>query len=199
MRKLLFLFLFSLLAMPLLAAVPVMADVTYNYTGNAFTTGATGGYATPVIPSLGTNITISVDFGSAITGNFTGELGWNNIVSLTVTSANSSPVVTSNAIPDNCAFYLVDGVMVSWVYQTGTSGYILSTYGGLETGGGLGKGQDAIWNYNVYPATVNYNSNSLGTWTKAGSPSAAPIPGTVWLLGSGLAGLAAFRRKFRAA
>ncbi len=86
----------------------------------------------------------------------------------------------------NQMFYATDSTGSNWNYN-GT----INQLGTLSSGGLAASG----------PLLTGYNGGliSVGSWKVSISPvSSVPIPGTVYLLGFGLAGLAAFRRKLRA-
>jgi hypothetical protein len=162
----------ALVALQLAVAPPVMAAVIYSYTGNPYTTIEDS--------SLGTHMTASVTLDSVVPNNFTGFIGPSDIVSFSI---SSGPVTLTTGMT-LFEFDFNNGVMTAWDLVATNNIYKFIS---------LSNSQDATMLFN----TENYNLVDSGTWTKVSSPSAAPIPGTVWLLGSGLVGLAVFRRKVR--
>jgi hypothetical protein len=166
----------------LLAFAPAHADLTYNYTGNAFTTIGS--------PALGTSISGSVTFDSTITAGYTGTIDSTHVVSYTV----STPVGPYTSSTGDLDFTFLNGQITAWWVQ-GTVTMSPYTAGLITTHAwpGTPYSYDTIW-VNTGTGTVgNFNQNSPGTWALA----AVPLPSALFLLAPALAGLAALRRKYR--
>lgn len=192
-------FIVAVFALQLASVEPVMAYMTYDYTGNAYDQGGSGspGYT----PSLGTNVTASVTFDSTVASGFTGTILSPHFQAWSITSGTDTITnANQNTLYNFYLFFtLQNGAIESWSLEgidKAQTVFIGSQNAPLP-------GQDSIGvnmgGGGLYPAflTVAWN-HAPGTWTLEGSPSSVPIPSTMLLLGSGLGGLAAFRKKFRA-
>jgi hypothetical protein len=178
------LFLLPLLAILLLAAVPVSAAVTYNYTGNS--------YESVMDSSLGNNLTASFTFD--IADDYTGFEAFtvtennptiNDITSWSVTSGTITLSSENSDYEAGASFRFDNGVIAEWYFAVGENpGYYLASYNSTA----YGVFDSGI---NYYNGTSNEVSGKPGTWS-----APVPIPPSLFLLGSGLAGLAGFRKRF---
>ena len=195
MKKTIFKLTFLVVAMALqLAAGAPARALTYDYAGNPFTLS---GYPDELfgISSFGTSITATVTFDSVVTSTFTGTLtGTSDILSGGINGyAFGGSDTWTGGMQDSFTF--VNGQITEWTFLTdATSPYYLLTtsnsWGGsaLDTVGRIDAGD-----------TPSYIALDPGTWTlQANSNGAVPEPCTMLLIGSGLVGLAAWRRKFKA-
>ena len=200
------LFLVSLVVMPLLVAAPVMADVTYNYTGNQYNYFSSA----PPDASLGTNLTASFTFNSSVvTAGYTGYENFkatandpltNNITSWSVTSG-SITLLSQPSDPEAEAygkFHFTNGTIDNWYFAVGVNpGYYLMSYNPPGSGASVFDMGNDYYVKDPNVRTWNAVYNNPGMWTKEG-PSPVPIPAAVWLFGSGLMGVMGLKRKYLA-
>ena len=107
-------------------------------------------------------------------GYFTGELSLSNLGG-PMLSAGTTYWLQASADPS---------AMLAWGYADTNMGGTYATYNSTNNGG------TGVWSYNTNATT------SFATEVMVGQTQATPIPGAVWLLGSGLAGLIGFKRKY---
>jgi len=187
-------FMVAVLALQMTDAVTVMANVTYNYTGNPFTTIHDS--------SLGTNMTASLTFDSVVTNNYTGTVGVSDLVSWSITTTSGPVTYTSSQnlsyLYSGSFFEFVGGNLSVWSFQVGGTG--TAPYEFLTTNADSGEDWvsfDAPWTGLANWSTVP------GKWTLESSTPPAPVPAlspsTMLLLIAGLAGLLVHSgRRFRA-
>lgn len=82
----------------------------------------------------------------------------------------------------------VSSITIDQVYQPGSD--LMALFGNL-----IDYSLGGITAITYTPAAGSYPNNLLKIYEMGYSPYATPIPGAVWLMGTGLAGLAAFRSK----
>ena len=162
------------------------ADYTYNYIGNSFTSIQN--------PELGNNITASVTFDNNIGPTYTGLVSGMDIIFDQITSGDLT-ISSSNRLLSS-SFDLNNGTIDSWsmnvVISQGTQTIFLNS----SNNPALQTSEDSVsytGGLSILSNGTNLNNNNPGTWTNGAS--AAPIPGAVWLLGSGLA-VMGFKRKY---
>jgi hypothetical protein len=173
----------------LCAEAPAQA-VTYDYTGNPYTTVNDS--------TLGDYITATVTFDSTVGSDYTGVVYNLHYVSWSISSGSytitsTSPNIGLSGVSD---FSFQNGKIDGW--EMAADQYMAGvdiTIGTDKAAIGFGD-RDQI--YNINENLFNAESGNPGTWTLETPPGAVPEPCTMLLLGSGLASLAAFRKKFRA-
>lgn len=194
------------------------ADSTYDYTGPVLDKGHGPG------DPLGTQLTGSVTFGSAVTSGFTGNIGVyvgsttsGDVLSWALTDGVYMASSTSNGAGGSpfLDFTFSNGAITAWGIDVTTSFLGSSFVEFLSNSPSMGPYDDipgltdasllnsslggcctyGIWeNYN----TVAPNSPNPGTWTLQGAPTPTPTPepGTLTLIGAGIIGVAgALRRR----
>ncbi len=206
-------FIIAALVLQLAAGAPATADtsMTYNLSGATFAGGDTAtGYVTLGYPTAGpvTLLNWNVTVYEASLQNLTGV----SSITLTgvgpISSGNGNWVSSTNwgalnvVYGGNGSVYLAqmfNGYQYSLVLYAPSvfSSTVPVTTAAQLVGSNLLTGNGTIEEYaNAY--SVEWHIIASGSLVPTGSHSAVPIPGTIWLLGSGLAGLAAFRKKLRA-
>ena len=185
------------LAVAFILTAPLRADTTYTYTGNDFTTITGAGLTTS------DSVTGSFTLASALGDNLNG----NNIAASTLSfSFTDGPDTITNSTPgvDTCNCSPVidiwtdgSGNIVNWdvavtVGELGSETILTQDYfAGIFTGTLIRD----LGNLDNTGDNTAENLGDAGTWT-TGSTSATPEPGSLWLLGAGLAALTgAIRRK----
>lgn len=187
------------------------ADSTYDYTGPLFNHLDISG-------PIGTQLTGTVTFGSAITPGFTGSAG--STTPGDILSWGLSDGVNTASSTSCCAggtafldFTFSNGAITSWSIDASTSSlgfyyveflsgspsqYSFSDIPGLTDASlfnsTLGVGATVYENYN----TIASNTPSPGIWTLEGAPGPTPTPepGTLALLCAGFIGVGgALRRR----
>lgn len=211
MRKLLFALLSALLIMPLFAAAPVMADYTYEYIGN---------YASPIIGYNGStpiygalrNVTAMFTFYSTISGpngpitfaSYLADSYNNNITDMDgfikdyTLSSGGTTYSSPNASNNNgyATTYFTNGLPSIWFlwYNSIPNPPTYTYSNGNNVAIATYKNSSGPWDESIMPGEQQgASSYQVGTWTLI---SSTPIPSTVWLFGSGLAGLIGLKRKY---
>ena len=137
------------------AAGNAHANLTYDYTGNPFTTIED--------PALGTSITASVTFGNTIPPGFTGSVTAADILSWQISSGPftlSSSTTSTNLL----GFTFSDGLIDSWLLATVPTGV-----GNLQL---MTNNESPFINDEViFSGDENSNENSPGTWAAVPEPS----------------------------
>jgi hypothetical protein len=170
------------IAVLLLVGSPVHASLIYDYTGNAFTEGT----------FTGNNVTATMVLDEAfVPPHYTGLVGLGSgIESLSLTALGQT--LTDNTA--SLGYVLVaieDGQIFGWLIELGGGNPAFSIATGFVSGSG----------YDQYLLTTSGEGGVVytpGTWTLRGS-SSVPEPCAAMLLISGLAGLAAVRKRIRVA
>jgi type VI secretion system secreted protein VgrG len=160
---------------------------TYDYTGDVL--GSTG-YTTltPGVYSFGSSAQLT----GALTLNFEGESNTCFVFQIgsTLTTASYSSVVVENLGSNDGVFWVV-GSSATLGTRTAFEGNILAlTSITLTTGATILDGSALARN-----GAVTLDTNTITPGLNGGSP--VPVPSTMFLLGPGLAGLVAFRRRFK--
>ncbi len=107
-------------------------------------------------------------------GDLTGGLSLSNLGG-PMLSAGSTYWLQASADPS---------AMLSWGYADTNMGGTYATYNSTNNGG------TGVWSYNTNA------TNGFATEVIVDQAQATPIPAAVWLLGSGLAGLIGFKKKY---
>lgn|GEM_PF-1939308 len=208
MRVRLIIFLSALLAVPSAA----LADTTYTYTGNPFTSFGTGtNNPYTASDSVSGSFTLATPLGANYNGNLTidptGFSFSDGINTITIQNVNAGLFGH-----DTLRVFSTDanGVVTGWDIELAgqpaldgtepyiaTWGYITPPAGVFLTPADLGRQADSL-------LIAGFNNNDSGTWimssnsTHVGSASVTPEPSSVLLLGTGLLGaFGAARRKLR--
>jgi hypothetical protein len=176
-------------AILLLPARAVLAQTTYDYTGNDFT-GVDGPFTTSdsvsgsftVAQALGDNLSFVIIDPTSF--SFTDGVD-------TITNANSNAFDDGFEVATNAS-----GEITNWSIDVEGSGPGLFS---ILLGNTNGAAQDG----GVDGGSVGFNIDDPGTWSTAGTGApvaVTPEPSTLALLGTGVLGLAgAVRRRFLAA
>ena len=144
------------LVLAVFAAGYARADLTYDYTGNHFTTITD--------PTLGTSITASVTFDNTIPPGFTGRVSRHAILSWQISSGPFT-LSSSTASTNLLGFTLSEGFINSWLLATIPIGV-----GNLQL---MTNNESPFINDDViFSGDENSNENSPGTW--AAVPEASP-------------------------
>ncbi len=218
MRKLGFVLLFPILITTVLATEPVMANVTYYYTGNPFNSG-----------DMSSIITAQITFDDTITSSFTGTIqlpqwgpNFEHVISITISyggytinwvNGNTDPTIWLAAFGP---FNFVNGHITRWgislydqIYPNvdslnlHTEAILVGDVSGVTTTTGYDATRIPILNPPADESGSIYNNPGAWTLTNPSSPpsSAAPVPAltpvTMLLLVAGLAGLVAYKRKIK--
>jgi hypothetical protein len=205
-----------------LAALPTASAeyVTFDYSGPTFTSACSegnGGNCYPVLAGttpLGTNVTATATFN--IPSNYTTPVGapispiaW-SLTAGSYTINNNSSINIYFTVGGNLEFDFTNGQIVSWVLGafvgSNVDGYGIytSSFAGSPFGGYLSpRGEEAIYDSALiyqggYPGAVAGTGQppALSSWTLVGESSSTPIPGAVWLFGSGPLSLVGLKRKY---
>jgi len=173
--------------------IPLMADATYTYTGNDFTAVSSPGGGYTMSDSVTGSFTIASPLGDNLVAGGSGD------ITPTSYSFTDGVQTFTNASPPN------DGV--DFQFSTNASGVITKWFVFLEGGGvqdntiatDTETGSVADHGDQDFDQFGGQNISDPGTWSSSGA-SAAPEPGSLWMLGAGLAALAgAIRWKSRRA
>lgn len=179
---------------------PVCAQsYLYTYEGNEFTTSI--GPPFPSSPAIGDHITIQftltedqVMFGES-------PMGINSVdIPYTMSCGELSMLSTEpDASPSNLVLSLSPstGLPTSWGMSISEYPYMIASYMPPNWPSG-NTSQDEVnytsWDNGLPQYSQLHNMASLGIWTRE---AVVPIPGAVWLFGSGLLGLIGIRRKIQ--
>ncbi len=201
-------YLFGAVVLIFLAALgagPVSADTIYFYTGNPFNTFF--GSAGPGFPCAGCGISGSFTLAQPLAPNlsnssftplsFTFTNSNNNVAGVTLTQATAVSFVFSNFGTDSTGAIIGWRISVFGPTFVSPGGFLGSwnfiTCSNAAAASACGPGAaDATTLAGASPASVAVVRNQPGTWTS--TTTATPEPGTLLLLGTGLAGLLTRRR-----
>ena len=183
-------FLIITVAFQLAASAPARASsTTYDYTGNILYEEATGGV---IIGPTSLYVTgqVTIDFS---TSNYTGWVYTPDISAELTVAGGAPPPFTWQPINEQ-DLHFTSGVIDEWDLSGGvppnSQGQNSGDY--IETFNSTVMSTFDLYRYTT-GAIFDVNSYSPGTWT---GPTGVPEPCTILLIGSGLAGLAALRKKF---
>jgi len=171
-----------------LASTTASASFYYNYTGNLYTTA--GG----VFNITDMRITGYIEVESAFDRN----MPFQNITPLSYEFSDGVRTFTVGSSYSNKDIqFSTDGQgNIDWWgiwFRNEDGGHwdgIYSAYNSVQ--GAWDDGQ--YYDSNFENLLGSFNNNNPGTWTE-GTP--VPLPGALWLLGSGIMALVGFRKKFR--
>jgi len=175
-------FLIIAIAFQLVITAPAIATV-YDYTGNPLNDTFNGWIPT----SLFMTAQVTVDF--SVPSNYTGDILSEHIVGLKLSVGSTTfDMSDPNFKPlyPTFTFHLTSGVVDAW--QLG-----LATVDNLNI---MQSVNDIYYGFNSAGQQIyDYRTYSPGTWTVEPDSSTVPEPCTMLLLGSGLVGIAVFRKR----
>jgi len=160
-------------------AVGAQTEVAYTYTGNNFTTIIGSTYSTS--DRVSGELTFSTPLGDSLTFQVVTP------VSFSFTDGDQTFTQNSSLSTDLISVSTgSNGDITNWFIDVGTGTEAVLTE---DHGSVFDEGQQSTTDRGVL-------NNDAGTWImSAGAPSSAPEPSAVVLLGLGLAGLAALKRR----
>ena len=174
-----------------LSIAAARADVTYTYTGNDFTT-----FSSPTTYTTSDSVTGSITLTSALADNISSFINQPaaSIVSFSFSDGQQT-ITNANATLSQFDFETnSSGDITYWQLVVGI-GSVFEDSIGTSNAPGIAVVDQGVMDYDNDAAD---NFNDPGTWTTGSASTPVPEPGSLVLLGTGLAALAASFRAWGA-
>lgn len=165
-----------------LLSTPAIASVTYEYTGNPYTS--------VFEVDLGTHQTAQVVFSDLVTPDFTGTVSTAEVLSTSLTSGAQTLRNTDPGAFNYAADFVFEhGVPVTWTVHIQTIGVPLTRFFSTINSFAVQDAADIF-------AIPGFNSveGNPGIWTRL-TPAPVPLPASLWLLGASGALLGVCRKR----